>query len=139
MMGVDGLAADLHRLGDKSVIELRKGVIIGSGMSADYNIEVRMLENSPTGLERAEIERVVGSQYSRLLGQQQDSKTLSASKGITTVDRVEKSRRLRDRFEGNCFNCGRKGHRAEDCRSTKKIEKLGDVAAGKKGGGRGKC
>ena len=31
-----------------------------SGVSADYEIEVRMLESNPTGLDRADIERVVG-------------------------------------------------------------------------------
>ena len=68
----DRLAADLHRLGDKSVTELRKCVIIVSGMSADFDMECRILENNPAGLDRAEIERVEGNQYNRLLRQQQD-------------------------------------------------------------------
>ena len=42
-------------------------MIIVTGLSADYEIEVQMLENNPSGLDRAEIERVVGSQYNRLL------------------------------------------------------------------------
>ena len=71
MMEVDRLAADLYRLGDKSVIELRKCVIIVSGMSANFEMECRILENNPAGLNRAEIERVVGNQYNRLLRQQQ--------------------------------------------------------------------
>ena len=74
-----------------------------------------MLENNPTGLERAEIERIVGDQYNRLLRQQQ--KALPVSKGTTSDDRGEKKRRLRNRFEGNCFNYGKKGHRAEGCRA----------------------
>ena len=53
MMEIDRLAADLHRLGERSVTELRKCVIIVTGLSADHEIEVRMLENSPAGLERA--------------------------------------------------------------------------------------
>ena len=139
IMEIDGLKTDLHRLSDRSVAELRKCVIIVVGLSADYEIEYHMLENNPTALERAEIEYVVGSQYNRLLRQQQDSKALSASKGITTVNCGEKNRRPRNRFESNCFNCGRKGHHAEECRGAKKkIEKLGDVAADKKGGGSGK-
>ena len=81
MMEVDRRAADLHRLGDKSVTELRKCVIFVSGQSTDFEMECRILENNPAGLNRAEIERVVGNQYNRLLGQQQDSKALSASKG----------------------------------------------------------
>ena len=81
MMEVDRLAADLHRLGDKSVTELRKCVIIVSRLSADFEMECRILENNPAGLNRAEIERVIGNQYNRLLRQQQDSKALSASKG----------------------------------------------------------
>ena len=95
-------------------------MVIVVGLSADYEIEVRMVENNPAGLERAEIGRVVGNQYNRLLMQQHDPKALSASGGTTTADRREKKRIPRNRFEGNCFNCGSKGHRAEDCRSVKK-------------------
>ena len=62
MMEVDRLAADLHRLGDKSVTELRKCVIIVSGLSADLKMECCILENNPAGPNRAEIERVVGNQ-----------------------------------------------------------------------------
>ena len=67
MMEVGRLAADLHRLGDKSIIKLRKCVIIVSGLSADFEMEYRILENNPAGLNRAAIERVVGNQYNRLL------------------------------------------------------------------------
>ena len=139
IMKIDRLAADLHRLGDRSVTEFTKCVIIVAGLSADYEIEVCMLKNNPNGLERAEIERVVRNQCNRLLRQQQDSKALSASKGTTTADRKQKKRRFRNRFEGNRFNHGRKDHHAEDCRSAKKnTEKLRDAAADK-GGARGKC
>ena len=138
MTEIDRLSADLHGLGDKSVTELRKYMIIASGLSADYEIEVHMLKNNPTGLERAGIERVVGKQYKRLLRQQQDSKALSTSKGTTTADRGEKNKRPRNRVEGNYFNCGRKGHRV--CRSVKKkIKKSGDAATGKKSGVWVKC
>ena len=121
MMEVDRLGADLHRLGDKSVTELRKCVIIVSGLSADFEMECRILENNPAGLNRVEIERVVRNQYNRLLRQQQDSKALSASKGTVTANRGKgKNRKLHHKFDGNCFNCGKKGHRAGDCRSAKK-------------------
>ena len=70
MMEVDRLAADLHRLGDKSVTELRKCVIIVSGLSADFEMECRILEDNSAGLKRAEIGRVLGNQYNRLLRQQ---------------------------------------------------------------------
>ena len=119
--------------------KLRKCVIVVTGLSADYEIGVRVLDNNPAGLERAEIERVIGNQYNRLLTQQHDSKDLSASGSITTADRGEKKRRPRKRFEGNCFNCGRKGRLAESCRSVKKnMEKSGVATADKKDGGRGK-
>ena len=124
MMEVDKLAGDLHRLGDKSVTKLRSYVIIVSGLSADFEMECRMLENNPDGLNRGEIERVVGNQYNRLLKQQQDSKALSASRGSITANRENgKNRRLCNKFEEKCFNCGKKGHRAVDCRSTKKKSK----------------
>ena len=134
------LAADLHCLGDKSVTELRKCVVIVSGMSADFKMECRMLENNPAGLNRAEIERVVGNQYNRLLSQQQHSMALSASKGTVTANRgKEKNRRSYHKYDGNCFNCGKKGHRAGDCRSAKKSEKSGAADDKKKGGGSGRC
>ena len=69
MMEIDKLAGYLRRLGDKSVTELRKCVIIVSGLSADFEMECRMLENNPDGLNRGEIERVVGNQYNRLFKQ----------------------------------------------------------------------
>ena len=53
---------------------------------------------------------------------------------------AERRRRPRNRFEGNCLNYGRNGHRAEEYRSAKKkIEKSRDDAADKNGGDRGKC
>ena len=141
MMEVDRLAADLHRLGDKSVTELRKCVIIVSGVSADFEMKCRILENNPACLNWSEIERVVGNQYNRLLRQQQDLKALSASKGTVTANREkEKNRRLHHKFDGKCFNCGKKGHRAVDCRSAKKkSEKSGATADRKEGGGSGRC
>ena len=40
VMKIDRLAADLHRLGDRSITELRNCVIIVAELSADYEIEV---------------------------------------------------------------------------------------------------
>ena len=93
MIEIDRLVVDLHVLSDKSVSELRKYVIIVAGLSADYEMECRMLENNPTGLDRTEIERVVGNQYNRLLRHQQDSKALSTSKRTTTADGGKKKNR----------------------------------------------
>ena len=140
MLEIDRLAADLHSLGDKIVPELRKCVIIVSGLSAGFEMECRMLENNPAGLNRAKIERVVRNQYNRLLRQQEDSKALSASKVAVTANRGKgKNRRLHHKFDGNCFNYGKKGHRAGDCRSAKKGEKSGAADDKKKGGGSGRC
>ena len=140
-MEVGRLAADLLRLGDKSLTELRKCVIIVSGVSADFEMECRILEINLAGLNRAEIERVVRNQYNRLLRQQQDSKALSASKGTVTANRGKgKNRRLRHKFDGNCFNCKKKGHHAGDCKSAKKKgEKSGAADDRKEGGGSGRC
>ena len=105
MMEIDRLASDLHRLGDKSVTELKKCVIIVSGLSSDFEMECRMLENNPAGLNRAEIDRVVGNQYNRLRRQQKDSKALSASKGTVTANRGKgNNRRPHYKFDDNCFN-----------------------------------
>ena len=141
MMEVDRLAADLHRLGDESVTELRKCVIIVPGLSAGFEMECRILENNPACLNRADIERVVGNQFNRLLSQQQDSKALSASKGTVTANRGKgKNRKLHQKFDGNCFNCGKKGHHPRDCRSAKKkTEQSGAADDRKEGGGSGRC
>ena len=104
MMEIDRLAVDLHRLGAKSVTDLRKCVIIVSGLSTDFEMECRMLENNPARLNKADIERVVGNQYNRLLRQQQDSKALSASKGTVTANRGKgKNRKLHHKFDGNFY------------------------------------
>ena len=140
MMEIDRLAAGLHRLGDKSVTELRKCVIIVSGLYADFEMGCRMLENNPTGLNRAEIERVVGNQYNILLRQQQDSKALSASKGTVTANRGKgTNERPHHKFDGNCFNRGKRGRRAGNCRSAKKSKKSGAADDKKKGDGSGRC
>ena len=138
MMEIDWLATGLHKLGDRFGTELRKYVIIVTVLSADYEIEVRMLANNSAGLESAEIERAVRNRYNRLFRRQHDLKALSASGGTTPADCGEKKRRPRNQFEGNCFNRRRKGHRAEECRrAKKKTEKSGDAPANKKAGGIG--
>ena len=115
-------------------------MIIVAGLSADFEMECRTLENNPVGLNRAEIERVVENQYNRLLRQQQDSKALSVSKDTVTADRgKEKNRRLHHEFDGNCFNCGKKGPRAGDCRSAKKKSETPGAADKKEGSGSGRC
>ena len=83
---------------------------------------------------------VVGNQYNRLIRQQQDSKALSASKDIVTANRGKgKNGRPHHKFDGNCFNCGKKRHRAGDCRNAKKNEKSGAAVDKKKGGSSGRC
>ena len=66
---------------------------------------------------------------------------MSASKGTVTAKRRKaKNRRLHHTFDGNCFNCGKKGHRAGDCRSAKKkSEKSGTADDKKEGSGSGRC
>ena len=137
MMEVDRLAANLYGLGDKPVTELRKCMIIVSGLPADFEMECRILENNPAGLNRVEIEHVVENRYNKLLRQQQDSKALSASKGTFKAYRGKgKNRKLHHKFDGNCFNCGKKGHRAGDCRSAKKKSENSGAADDRKESGR---
>ena len=65
---------------------------------------------------------------------------MSASKGTVTANRGKvKNRRPHHKFDGNCFNYGKKGHRAGDCRSAKKSETSGSADDKKKGGGSGRC
>ena len=69
MIKIDRLTADLHRLGDRFITELRKCVIIVAGLSDDCEIGCRMLKNNSQGLEKADIEYAVGNQYNRLFRQ----------------------------------------------------------------------
>ena len=92
-------------------------------VSRGLGLNALKFENNPACLERAEIERIVGNQYNRLLRQQHDAKALSALGSTTTADRGEKKRGSRHRFEGNCFNCRRKGHLAEDAGARRRRSK----------------
>ena len=61
------------------------------------------------------------------------------SKGTVTANRGKgKNRRPHHKYGDNCFNCGKKGHRAGHCRSAKKIEKSGAADDKKKGAGSGR-
>ena len=66
---------------------------------------------------------------------------MSVSKGAVTANRGKgKNGKLFHKFDGNCFNCGKKGHRAGDCRNPKnKSEKYGAADDKKEGGGSGRC
>ena len=79
MTKIDSLAADLHRLGDKSVTDLRLCVIIVSGLSASFEMECRMLEKNPAGLNRAGIERVYRESV------QQTSQAAAGLEGIVGI------------------------------------------------------
>ena len=65
-------------------------MIVVAGLSADYKVKAGIFKNNATGLEKAEIEHVVGNQYNRLFRQQHHSKLLSASRSTTAADRGEK-------------------------------------------------
>ena len=65
---------------------------------------------------------------------------MSASKGTVTANRGKGNRKLHHKFDGTCFNCGKKDPRAGDCRSAKKkSEKSGAADDRKEGGGSGRC
>ena len=68
-----------------------------AGLSADYEIECRILENNRAGLNRTEIERVRGNQYKILLRQQQASKTLE--KNHHDGSRQEDERKTPQQFQ----------------------------------------
>ena len=102
MMEIDRLAADLHRLGDRSVTELRKCGIIVAGLSADYELEVRTLENNPAGLERAEIECCRGNH------------SITGFSGSSTVQRLYRHREAPPRRIAK----RKRGDRATNLRAT---------------------
>ena len=66
---------------------------------------------------------------------------MSASKDTVTANRGKgKNRKLNHKFDGNFFICGKKGHRAEDCRiAKKKSETSGAADERKEGGGSGRA
>ena len=95
-----------------------------------------MLENNPAGLDRAEIERVVGNQYNSLLRQQHDSKALSASGSTTTADRGKKKRKSRKRFGAIASTAEERVTALRMAGAQRRRSKNREMAADKKGGGR---
>ena len=75
---------------------------------------------------------------------QQTSQAIAEVKGSVDIERnhsggLQREQEIPSRLECNCFTCGKKGPRAEGCLSAiKEFEKLGDAAADKMSGSRGK-
>ena len=99
-METDRLAEDLQRLGDRSVTEVRKCVISVARFSTDDEIEVRMLNNNPTGHEGTDMIALQAIGMKVLLMQSQNSKAPLAQETTISVDCRENNNRPRNRFEG---------------------------------------
>ena len=135
MREIDRLAANIHRLGDNSVTELRKCVIIVAELFVSYQFKVRVLKNSPTDLETAEIELVVGNQYNRRRTQWLCRHRETPPRWIVEIITVKPVIDLRvpvSTTEGRVTALKEAG-----ARRRSKNQKM--ATADKKGGGRGKC
>ena len=74
---------------------------IMAGLPADSNMEYQMLENNLAGLTRAEIERVVGDKYNRLLRQQHKPKnSVDIERHHTRGSRQEEEQETPQRIRG---------------------------------------
>ena len=121
----------------KDPLQMRKCVTVVEGLSADYEIGCRMLENNPTGFERAEIERVV--EISRIDFLDSNRTQRSYCRRKAPPRRIAEKRTGEPETNSMVTVLIAEGHRAEECRSAKKIKKTGDATADKKDGSRGKC
>ena len=136
MMEVDRLAADLHRLGDKSATELRKCVIIVSGLSADFEMECRILENNLlvlTGLRLSVLYEISTTDFSG------SNRTRRHCRHRRAPSRqIAKRGRTGDSTTSSMVTASF-AERKVTALETKKSETSGAADDNKKGGGSGRC
>ena len=120
---VDRLVKEMERVG-RPTLEKDIDIVLLTGLSSQYDAEVRMLESSAEWPDRAWIERAVYNQYDRLTRE----KSEAGPKALASVSRVVCPPEI-------CQFCSQAGHTAANCRKLEyaKREPKGN---GKRGSGR---
>ena len=121
---VDCLVKELERVG-RPTLEKHIDIVVLTGLSSQYDAEVRMLESSADWPDRAWIGRAVYDQYDRLTRE----KSGAGPKALVSVNRV-----VSPPPPEKCRFCSQAGHTAANCRKLEyaKREPKGN---GKRGNG----
>ncbi|CAN0408376.1 unnamed protein product, partial [Ascophyllum nodosum] len=101
---VDRLVKEMERVG-RPTLEKDIDIVLLTGLSSQYDAEVRMLESSAEWPDRAWIERAVYNQYDRLTRE----KSEAGPKALASVSRVVCPPEI-------CQFCSQAGHTAANCR-----------------------
>ena len=123
---VDRLVQEMERVG-RPTLEKDIDIILLTGLSSQYDAEVRMLESSTEWPDRAWIERAAHNQYDRLTLETSEAGPMS----LASVSRVVCPPAI-------CQFCSQAGHTPANCRKLEyaKREPKGN---GKRGSGRRRC
>ena len=141
LLRVDQMVKELEQV-DRPVDPKDIGIVILSGLTPQYDAEVRMLESSPDWPTREWIERAVINQFERL----KYEKSAAGSRAMLS----DRDHRRNDNPPIRCPLCSRTGHSALQCRGfqiTRRENKPnehqrdgehgGDGRGGRNGGGGG--
>ena len=120
---VDRIVKEMERVG-RSTLEKDIDIVLLTGLSSQYDAEVRMLESCAEWPDRAWIERMVYYQYGRLTRE----KSGAGLKALASVSRVECPPEI-------CQFCSQAGHTAANCRKLE-YAKRKPKGNGKRGSGR---
>ena len=104
---VDRLIKEIERVG-RPTLEKDIDIVLLTGLSSQYDAEVRMLESSTDWPDRAWIERVVHNQYDRLTREESEA----GPKSLASVNRVVSPPEI-------CQFCSQAEHTAANCRKLK--------------------
>ena len=120
---MDCLVKEMERVG-RPTLEKDIDIVVLTGLSSQYDAEVRMLESSADWPDRTWIERAVYNQYDRLTLE----KSEAGPKALASVSRVVSPPEI-------CQFCSQAGHTVANCRKLEcaKRESKGN---GKRGSGR---
>ena len=119
---VDCLVKEMERVG-RPTIEKDIDIVLLSGLSSQYDAELRMLESSAGWTDHAWIERAVFNQYDRLTRE----KSEAGPKALASVSRVVLPPVI-------CQLYSQAGHTAANCRKLK-YAKRKPKENGKRGSG----
>ena len=109
LLRVDQMVEELERV-DRSVDPKAIGIVILSGLTPQYDAEVRMLESSSDWPTREWIERTVINQYERL----ESGKYAAGSRAMLSA----RGHHRNDIPPTRCPLCSRTGHSALKCRES---------------------
>ena len=126
---MDRVARELQRVG-KSVNEDDNNLAIPNAFTQEYVVGRRMLEGENDEPTRADIDKIILNQYKRLRAEKCEAGAKALPVAATPghhkpqpAPSKSKWRKQRSKFDGECFKCGRRGHRGQEYRRGKQKKK----------------